>query len=346
MIQPASLLRLPRKITLPRDVVASDPNSRDKATRQYAGPLFLLVGQNRNRQEVGAEARTFFRRDTSCIMQTGIVFLIVHYSESGAGLKPALCNMSKSAVWGELLKVIAKLEIAISLIHMTLFYPWRKLCWHPLIWITSVIHATCSVMLVDFPTNMNRQQDAFRKKHVNVSGKIFVVVVVLYLMNACCSLWLLYALLCFIYWLWHCVKVRPTLPEWIYTVYGLEKVVVTSIYIVAISQWVHFGISALQIGFMMWHSSVEHQQYCSSLIDFNNKSRSLFLSFEDSKNSLWSLIIAEVQPPCFVLLRQSGSWNVSGSACSPFFENSSAVNSKVFFCDRIITMIMIWMTYW
>lgn len=145
---------------------------------------------------------------------------------------------------------------------MTLFYPWRKLCWHPLIWITSVIHATCSVMLVDFPTNMNRQQDAFRKKHVNVSGKIFVVVVVvLYLMNACCSLWPLYALLCFICWLWHCVKVHPTLPEWIYTVYGLEKVVVTSIDIVAISQWVHFGISALQIGFMMWHSSVEDQPY-------------------------------------------------------------------------------------
>lgn len=151
MIQPASLLRLPRKITLPRDVVASDPNSRDKATRQYAGPLFLLVGQNRNRQEVGAEARTFVRRDTSCIKQTGIVFLIVHYSESGAGLKPALCNMSKSAVQGELLKVIAKPEIAISLIHLTLFCPWRKLCWHPLIWITSGIHATCSVMLVDLP---------------------------------------------------------------------------------------------------------------------------------------------------------------------------------------------------
>lgn len=144
-----SLLRLSRKITLPRDVVASDPNSRDKATRQYAGPLFLLVGQNRNRQEVGAEARTFVRRDTSCIKQTGIVFLIVHYSESGAGLKPALCNMSKSAVQGELLKVIAKPEIAISLIHLTLFCPWRKLCWHPLIWITSGIHATCSVMLVD-----------------------------------------------------------------------------------------------------------------------------------------------------------------------------------------------------
>lgn len=37
--------------------------------------------------------------------------------------------------------------------------------------------------------------------------------------------------------------------------------------------------------------------------------------------SACSLIIAEVQPPCFVLLRQIGSWNVSGIACSPFFEN-------------------------
>lgn len=164
--------------------------------------------------------------------------------------------MSKSAVEGELLKVIAKLEIAISLIHMTLFYPWRKLCWHPLIWITSVIHATCSVMLVDFPTNMNRQQDAFRKKHVNVSGKIFLLLLF--------SIWWMHVVVCdyyMIYWLWHCVKVRPTSPEWIYTVYGLEKVVVTSINIVAISQWVHFGISALQIGFMMWNSSVEDQQY-------------------------------------------------------------------------------------
>lgn len=119
VIQPASLLRLQQKITLPRDVVPFDLKSRDKATRHCAGPLFLLVGQNRNRQEVGAEACSFVCRDTSCIKQTGIVFLIVHYSESGAWLKSALCNISKSAVQKVLLKGLAKPKIAL----LSLFHP-------------------------------------------------------------------------------------------------------------------------------------------------------------------------------------------------------------------------------
>lgn len=124
---PASLLRRQQKITLPRDVVPFDLRPGDKATRQCAGPLFLLVGQNRNRQEVGAEACSFVRRDTSCIKQTGIVFLMVHYSQSGAWLKPALCNISKSAGRKVLPKGLAKPKIAILLFHLSLFQPWRKL---------------------------------------------------------------------------------------------------------------------------------------------------------------------------------------------------------------------------
>lgn len=127
MIQAASLLQLQQKITLPRDVVPLDLKPGDKATRQCVGPLFLLVGQNRNRQKVGAEACSFVCRDTSCIKQTGIVFLIVHYSESGAWLKPALCNITKSAVRKVLLKGLAKPKIAISLFYLSLFHPWRKL---------------------------------------------------------------------------------------------------------------------------------------------------------------------------------------------------------------------------
>lgn len=96
-------------------------------------------------KEVGAEACSFVCWDTSCIKQTGIVFLKVHYSESGAWLKPALCNISQSAVRKVLLKGLAKSKIAISLFYSSLFRPWRKLYWHPLIWITGVICVKCFV---------------------------------------------------------------------------------------------------------------------------------------------------------------------------------------------------------
>lgn len=49
-------------------------------------------------------------------------------------------------------------------------------------------------MLVDLPTNMNRQQDAFRKKHVNVSGKIFLLLLF--------SIWWMHVVVCDYYMLY------------------------------------------------------------------------------------------------------------------------------------------------